>query len=30
MVFDRYAPAWADLADPEGNEVDIASWMGRE
>jgi 4a-hydroxytetrahydrobiopterin dehydratase len=30
VVFDRYAPAWWTLADPEGNEVDIASWMGRE
>lgn len=30
VVFDHYAPAWWTLADPEGNEVDIASWMGRE
>jgi 4a-hydroxytetrahydrobiopterin dehydratase len=30
VVFDRYAPAWWTLADPEGNEVDIASWMGRD
>ena len=29
VVFDR-APAWWTLADPEGNEVDIATWMGRE
>jgi 4a-hydroxytetrahydrobiopterin dehydratase len=29
VVFDRYAPAWWTLADPEGNEVDIATWMGR-
>jgi 4a-hydroxytetrahydrobiopterin dehydratase len=30
IVFDRYAPVWWTLADPEGDEVDIASWMGRE
>jgi 4a-hydroxytetrahydrobiopterin dehydratase len=30
VVSDRYAPAWWTLADPEGNEVDIATWMGRE
>jgi 4a-hydroxytetrahydrobiopterin dehydratase len=30
VVFDRYAPAWWTLADPEGNEVDIATWMGRD
>ena len=30
IVFDRYAPAWWTLADLEGNEVDIATWMGRE
>ena len=30
VVFDQYAPAWWTLADPEGNEVDIASWRGRE
>jgi 4a-hydroxytetrahydrobiopterin dehydratase len=30
VVFDRYAPAWWTLADPEGNEVDIASWMDRD
>ncbi len=29
IVFDR-SPAWWTLADPEGNEVDIACWMGRE
>lgn len=30
VVSDRDAPAWWTLADPEGNEVDIAGWMGRE
>jgi 4a-hydroxytetrahydrobiopterin dehydratase len=30
VMFDRDAPAWWTLADPEGNEVDIATWMGRD
>jgi 4a-hydroxytetrahydrobiopterin dehydratase len=30
VVSDRYAPAWWTLADPEGNEVDVATWMGRD
>jgi 4a-hydroxytetrahydrobiopterin dehydratase len=30
VVFDRYAPAWWTLADPEGNEVDIATWQNRD
>jgi 4a-hydroxytetrahydrobiopterin dehydratase len=30
VMFDRYAPTWWTLADPEGNEVDIATWQGRE
>jgi 4a-hydroxytetrahydrobiopterin dehydratase len=30
VVFDRYAPTWWTLADPEGNEVDIATWLGRD
>jgi 4a-hydroxytetrahydrobiopterin dehydratase len=30
LVSDAYAPAWWTLADPEGNEVDIATWQGRE
>lgn len=30
LVTDRYAPAWWTLADPEGNEVDVASWVGRD
>jgi 4a-hydroxytetrahydrobiopterin dehydratase len=30
LVTDRYAPAWWTLADAEGNEADVATWMGRE
>ena len=30
LVTDQYAPAWWTLADAEGNEVDVASWMGRD
>jgi 4a-hydroxytetrahydrobiopterin dehydratase len=30
VIFDRYAPAWWTLADPEGNEADISTWMGRD
>ncbi len=30
MVRDAFAPAWWTLADPEGNEVDIATWQGRD
>lgn len=30
VVYDEYAPAWWTLADPEGNEVDIATWEGRD
>lgn len=30
LVSDDHAPAWWTLADPEGNEVDIATWMGRD
>ncbi len=30
LVSDRYAPAWWTLADAEGNEVDVATWMGRD
>lgn len=29
IVSDAHAPAWWTLADPEGNEVDIATWQGR-
>jgi 4a-hydroxytetrahydrobiopterin dehydratase len=27
LVSDRFAPGWWTLADPEGNEVDVATWM---
>lgn len=30
LVSDRYAPSWWTLADPEGNEVDLATWIGRD
>jgi 4a-hydroxytetrahydrobiopterin dehydratase len=30
MVDNSHAPAWWTLADPEGNEVDIATWRGRD
>ena len=30
LVSDRHAPEWWTLADAEGNEVDVATWMGRE
>ncbi len=30
MLFDKAAPAWWTLADPEGNEADIATTMGRD
>jgi 4a-hydroxytetrahydrobiopterin dehydratase len=30
VVNDRYAPMWWTLADPEGNEVDLATWIGRD
>jgi len=30
MVNDRYAPMHWTLADPEGNEVDLATWVGRD
>jgi 4a-hydroxytetrahydrobiopterin dehydratase len=30
LVSDEHAPAWWTLADSEGNEVDVATWMGRE
>lgn len=29
LVSDEYAPAWWTIADPEGNEVDVATWQGR-
>ncbi|MET0577173.1 MAG: VOC family protein, partial [Ilumatobacteraceae bacterium] len=30
VVYDAEAPEWWTLADPEGNEVDIAVTVGRE
>jgi 4a-hydroxytetrahydrobiopterin dehydratase len=30
VAFDRYAPSWWTLADAEGNEAEIATWMGRD
>jgi 4a-hydroxytetrahydrobiopterin dehydratase len=30
LVTDRYAPAWWVLADAEGNEACIGTWMGRD
>jgi 4a-hydroxytetrahydrobiopterin dehydratase len=30
LVNDDFAPAWWTLADAEGNEVDVATWMGRD
>ena len=30
LISDRHAPAWWTVADAEGNEADIATWMGRE
>ena len=30
LVSDTHAPAWWTLADAEGNEVDVATWQGRD
>jgi 4a-hydroxytetrahydrobiopterin dehydratase len=30
LVTDRYAPSWWTLADAEGNEVDVATSLGRD
>jgi 4a-hydroxytetrahydrobiopterin dehydratase len=30
LVSGEHAPAWWTLADAEGNEVDLATWMGRD
>lgn len=30
LVTDEHAPAWWVLADPEGNEVCVTTWMGRD
>jgi 4a-hydroxytetrahydrobiopterin dehydratase len=29
LVSDEHAPTWWTLADPEGNEVDVATLAGR-
>ena len=29
LVSDEHAPAWWTLADAEGNEADVATWLGR-
>lgn len=30
VIFDEYAPSWWTLADPEGNEADVATTTGRD
>ena len=30
LVTDEHAPSWWTLADTEGNEVDVATWAGRD
>jgi 4a-hydroxytetrahydrobiopterin dehydratase len=30
IVSDEHAPGWWTLADPEGNEADVATWMARD
>jgi len=30
IVSEAHAPTWWTLADAEGNEVDVASWLGRD
>lgn len=30
LVSDGHAPMWWVLADPEGNEACVATWVGRE
>jgi 4a-hydroxytetrahydrobiopterin dehydratase len=30
LVSEEYAPSWWTLADDEGNEVDVATWIGRD
>jgi 4a-hydroxytetrahydrobiopterin dehydratase len=30
LVNDDYAPTWWTLADPEGNEVGVATTLGRD
>jgi 4a-hydroxytetrahydrobiopterin dehydratase len=30
LVTDQHAPAWWTLTDAEGNEADVATWLGRD
>jgi 4a-hydroxytetrahydrobiopterin dehydratase len=30
LIDNRHAPSWWTLADPEGNEVDLATWLDRD
>lgn len=30
VVYEAATPLWWTLSDPEGNEVDLAAWVGRE
>jgi len=30
LVTDEHAPSWWTLADPEGNEVDVTTWLERD
>ena len=30
LVSDKHAPSWWTLADAEGNEADVATWVGRD
>jgi 4a-hydroxytetrahydrobiopterin dehydratase len=30
VIYDKFAPAWWTIADPEGNEADVATSMGRD
>jgi 4a-hydroxytetrahydrobiopterin dehydratase len=30
LVSDRFAPSWWTVADPEGNVVNIVTWVGRD
>jgi 4a-hydroxytetrahydrobiopterin dehydratase len=30
LMSDEFAPSWWTLADDEGNEVDVATWLGRD
>lgn len=30
LASDKHAPSWWTLADAEGNEADVATWVGRD